>query len=264
MSAAEGFRGRMAKRVGATGSPIIVALDLTATEGEHAEGLKKRALSMLEATSDYACAVKLNAPLLLPLGLETVSQILEEAHRLGLQAIMDAKINDVGHMNILMARSHFEAGFDAVIANPLVGWEEGLQGVFQEASKHQAGVILLAYLSHRAAGEGYGLQVSNGGEGLRPLYSLFLDRAVKWKAEGVVVGATHLDKIRESSAFLAGRVPIYSPGVGAQGGSLVECLAAGTTYPIIGRAIVEASDPGKAARSFREIVMKAQSSVLMK
>jgi len=250
----------MAKRVGSTGTPIILALDLPTREGEKSEGLKQRALNMLEATADSICAVKVNAPLLLPLGIDGVSDVLKEAHRQGLQTIMDAKINDVGHMNSFIAKTLFEAGFDAVIANPLVGWEEGLQGVFEEASRHEAGVILLAYLSHKAAGEGYGLEVRID-DVLKPLYRVFLERAVKWKADGVVVGATHLEKIRESSAFLEGRVPIYSPGVGAQGGSLEACLAAGTTYPIIGRTIVEADDPRRTAMSFKEMVMKARSSV---
>ncbi len=257
----EGFRSRMAKRVGSTGTPLVLALDLPVRGRERAESLTHRALSLLEATADCVCAVKVNAPLLLPLGIEGVSEVLKEAHRLDLQTIMDAKINDVGHMNTFVAKTFFEAGFDAIIANPLVGWEEGLQGVFEEASKHQAGVILLAYLSHKAAGEGYGLEVRSDGNDVKPLYQVFLDRAVEWKAEGVVVGATHLEKIRESSAFLEGRVPIYSPGVGAQGGSLEACLAAGTTYPIIGRAIVEAEDPLRVAMGFKELVMKARSSV---
>ncbi len=250
----------MAKRVGTTGTPIVLALDLQLREGERAEDLKHRALSLLEATGDCVCAVKVNAPLLLPLGIEGVAEVVKEAHKLGLQTIMDAKINDVGHMNTLMGKSFFHAGFDAVIANPLVGWEEGLQGVFEGASTHQAGVILLAYLSHKAAGEGYGLEVRDGG-GVKPLYRVFLERAVKWRADGVVVGATHLEKIREAAAFLEGRVPIYSPGVGAQGGSLEECLEAGTTYPIIGRAIIEANNPAQAAVAFKDVVMKARGSI---
>ena len=261
MLSMEGFRGRMAKRVGAKGSPIVLALDLPVKVGEGSQGLVKRATNLLEATADSICAVKINAPLLLPLGLQDgVSEILTEAHQLGLQTIMDAKINDVGHMNTLMARMYFEAGFDAVIANPLVGWEEGLEGVFDEAAKHQAGVILLAYLSHKAADEGYGLHVGIEGGAMKSLYKLFLERASKWKAEGVVVGATHLEKIRESAAFLSGRIPIYSPGVGAQGGSLEECLQAGTTYPIIGRSIVEATNPEHAAVAFKEMVAKARGT----
>lgn len=252
----------MARRVGTAGTPIVLALDLPAREGEDPEDLKTRSVEMMDATADSICAVKVNAPLLLPLGLRNgVAGIVREAHSRGLQAIMDAKINDVGHMNTFMAGSFFEAGFDAVIANPLVGWEEGLQGVFEEGKKHRAGVILLAYLSHKAAEEGYGLQVKGDQGAVKPLYEVFLERAVRWNAEGVVVGATNLERIRESAAFLKGRIPIYSPGVGAQGGSLEASLAAGTTYPIIGRAIIEATNPRQAAEEFKALVMRARSGV---
>lgn len=249
----------MARRVGAAGSPIVLALDLAQREGEGREELKRRAVRLLDEASEAVCAVKINAQLLLPLGLERVAEILEVAHRRGLPSIMDAKINDVGHTNGFMARSFFEAGFDAVIANPLVGWEEGLKTVFDEASKRDGGVILLVYLSHQAAAEGYGLQVKAEDGTLKHLYQIFLERALRWKADGIVVGATHPQRIHETAAILQARIPIYSPGVGAQGGSLEATLAAGATYPIIGRAIVEAANPRDAAFSFRETVGKARS-----
>ncbi len=260
MASLSSFRRRMARRVGSSGSPIVLALDLAQGEEEGSEELKARAIRLVEEASDAICAVKINAQLLLPLGLQGVAEILKAAHQLGLQAIMDAKINDVGHTNEFIARAFFEAGFDAVIANPLVGWEEGLRTVFDEASKRAGGVILLVYLSHEAATEGYGLHVKTEDGGIKPLFHVFLERALKWNADGVVVGATHPEKIREAAALLRARIPIYSPGVGAQGGGLETALASGATYPIIGRAIVEAQNPREAALSFREVVTKSRNT----
>jgi len=35
-------------------------------------------------------------------------------------AIMDAKVNDIGNTNQVIAEYYFSAGFDAIIANPFV------------------------------------------------------------------------------------------------------------------------------------------------
>lgn len=257
---AEGFRGRMAHRVGTKGTPIVLALDLMRTPGETTEALKQRAIRVVQQTGEAVCAVKVNAPLLLVIGLDGVKDVVSAAHEQGVQAIMDAKINDVGHMNTFMAHTYFAAGFDAVIANPLVGWEEGLQPVFEAATKAKAGVILLAYLSHKSAAEGYGLHVTDTSPA-RPLYRIFLERAIRWKADGVVVGATHPDKIREAAETLRGTVPIYTPGVGAQGGSLQEAMSSGATYPIIGRTIVEAENPRQIALNMKEEILKLRGSL---
>jgi orotidine-5'-phosphate decarboxylase len=182
-----------------------------------------------------------------------MQKILKFARERGLPTIMDCKINDVGHTNRAIAEYYFRAGFDAVIANPFVGWKEGLQPVFELAQQKHRGVILLVYMSHKGAQEGYGQTILDPKTGRRiPQYVVFARKALEWKADGAVVGATYREKIREVHAILKDNVPIFSPGVGTQGGKIEEAVKAGACYLIVGRAITLAEDPAAAARNIRD------------
>jgi len=244
------FKARMEEASRKRESDIVLALDFPFQNSTNRKTLLTRARNLLEAVQPYVCAVKINHHLLLPLGLfDGVQTIVKDIHEKGLLAVMDCKINDIGSTNQVMAEYYFAAGFDAVIANPFVGWEEGLQPVFEVARKLDRGVILLAYMSHKAASEGYGQTVINQKTGAKiPQYVLFAEKAVSWNADGVVVGATYPDKIREIYETVKENVPIYSPGVGAQGGTAEDARKAGARYLIIGREITQAQNPADAAK----------------
>jgi orotidine-5'-phosphate decarboxylase len=213
---------------------------------------------ILEKVHPYICALKINRQLVLPLGLfNGIQKILKLAQEKGLPTIMDCKINDVGYTNRAIAEYYFKAGFDAVIANPFVGWDEGLQPVFEVAKSMRRGVILLVYMSHKGAPEGYGQTIRDPKtERYIPQYVAFAQKALEWKADGAVVGATYPEKIREIHSILKDRVPIFSPGVGAQGGNVKTAVEAGARYLIVGRAITSAEDPAETARSIRNIALK--------
>jgi len=237
-------------------SSIILALDL---EEDKPTRLLSHSLRLLEATHPYLCALKLNRQAVLPLGLfQGAKKLVDRAHDYGLPVIMDAKINDIGNTNRLIAEYYFRAGFDAVIASAFIGWEEGLQPVFETAHRLQKGVIVLVYMSHRGSAEGFGQLVQNPKTGkLEPQYRIFAQKALEWRADGAVVGATYPEKIRETNKILGDRVPIYSPGVGAQGGDVATAVKAGARYLIVGRTIVQAKEPDQAAKDLRD---KAQKS----
>ncbi len=74
-----------------------------------------------------------------------------------------------------------------------------------------------------------------------------LRKALKYGADGIVVGATYPQKIAEVKGVVGEKVAIYSPGVGAQGGSAETAIKSGANYIIIGREITLAADPAKAA-----------------
>jgi orotidine-5'-phosphate decarboxylase len=184
-----------------------------------------------------------------------VKQLIEKVHQKGLAAIMDAKVNDIGNTNQVISEYYYAAGFDAIIANPFIGWEDGLKPIIEVSRRLERGVILLTYMSHKGAVEGYGQTVIDPATGAKmPQYMSFADKALKWGADGAVVGATVPEKIREIRQVLGEEVPIYSPGVGAQGGSAEFALKAGSSYLIVGREIVSAENPAQAACKLRDSI----------
>ena len=245
------FRTRMEESERKKDSRIVLALD---SVPGNSSSLLPESIRILDSVHPYICALKLNRHLVLPLGLFSgVKKIIGSAHNLGLPVIMDCKINDIGYTNRVIAENYFKAGFDAVIANPFVGWEGGLEPVFEVAREMKRGVILLVYMSHKAAWEGYGQEVHNTEtRTTSPQYVIFAEKALSWKADGAVVGATYPEKIAEISQILRDKVPIYSPGVGVQGGNVTAAVAAGSRYLIVGRSITLAPNPQEAARTTRD------------
>ena len=231
-------------------SPLVLALDFPFQPSENRNNLLIKAQKILKAVHPYICAVKINHHLTLPLGtFDGVQYLVEQIRGQGLLAIMDAKVNDIGNTNQVIAEYYFAAGFDAIIANPFVGWEEGLKPLFDVSKQLNRGVILLTYMSHKGANEGYGQTIIDPETGEKtPQYIKFANKALKWGADGVVVGATVPQKIAEVKQILGNETAIYSPGVGTQGGGAEMAIKAGAAYLIVGREIVSAVDPAQAAQ----------------
>lgn len=231
-------------------SRIILALDFPFEAPENRKKVFAKAQKVLNAVHPYICAVKINHHLVLPLGtFDGVQRLVAKIHEKGLPAIMDAKVNDIEATNQVIAEYYYAVGFDALIANPFVGWEEGLKPLFEVSQRLGRGVILLAYMSHKGANEGYGQTIIDSETGAKMLqYVSFAKKALKWGADGVVVGATYPQKITEIKQILGEKVPIYSPGIGVQGGAAETALKAGASYLIVGREITLADDPAQAAR----------------
>jgi len=245
----------MSRSAKKTNSNIVLALDLPP---DQSQSLLSRSIQILKETHSHVCAVKMNHQLVLPLGLfNGVQKILSVAQDLELPTIMDCKINDVGHTNRIIAEYYYKAGFDAVTANPFVGWEEGLQPVFGVARQMRRGVILLVYMSHEAAEEGYGQTIQNQEtKKLWPQYLIFAEKALSWNADGAVVGATYPEKIREVYEILREKIPIYSPGVGVQGGDVEATIKAGARYLIVGRTVTLSENPAEAAKRIKDVAKR--------
>ena len=256
------FSSKLREATNRNGSRLVLALDYSdvflRSERDlwkvKKEKLLKKTVETLENTAEHLAAVKINMQLILPLGLfNDLQRIVDKVEEYKLPLIADCKLNDVGHTNLWITQHIFNAGFDAIIANPFVGWEGGLDTVFEEARKRGKGVILLVYMSHPAAQEGYG-QIVLTNEGEKPQYVIFAEKALKWKANGVVVGATRLMIVKRVKDILGGTIPIFSPGIGVQGGRIEEAFKSGVNYAIVGRTILNSPDPGKTAKNLKETI----------
>jgi orotidine-5'-phosphate decarboxylase len=250
------FRARMEETAKKNESRIVLALDFPFQNPEKRGDLLTKAQNVLEIVHPHICAVKINHHLVLPLGIfDGIEHLVNRIHDKGLLAIMDCKVNDIGSTNQVIAEYYYAAGFDALIANPFVGWEEGLEPIFDAAHRLDRGVILLTYMSHKGAKEGYGQTICNPRTGVKRVqYVSFAKKALRWNADGVVVGATHPEKIREIHDILKGKVPIYSPGIGAQGGAAETALKSGARYLIVGREITLAQNPEARVEEMKSVI----------
>ncbi|MDI9619954.1 MAG: orotidine 5'-phosphate decarboxylase [Candidatus Nezhaarchaeota archaeon] len=236
------------------GSRIVLALDV--------EGPKplERAEEILEEAGSFICSVKVNKHLVLPQGLRAVKRLVERAHELGLPAIADCKSCDIGSTNRVEASLYFEAGFDALTVMPLAGWSQGLEEVFKLAEGEDRGILAVAYMSHRGAEEFFNMVVYDEELGsFDKLHRVFLRRALRWGADGFIVGATRPEAIAQAKNVVGGK-PIFSPGAVAQGGNPVEAVRAGASYVIVGRAICASERPGEKAREIRDAIQQLREA----
>ena len=219
----------------------------------------EKILDRLEA---YICAIKVNFHILLSFSREQVKSLNELAHSYGLQSIADIKLNDIGSTNLEAVSRLKSMGFDCIIANPIMG-KEGLFSLVKFAHKLKMGIISVIYMSTPYAHQSYGLNVIvNGKKNLgqtMPLYKIFLNYSNVSKVDGLVVGANQVQIIRSVSTISL--IPIYSPGVGIQGGDAKKAIKNGSKYIIVGRSVLESSDPVTMISKMRNISNELSSKV---
>lgn len=227
-------------------SRIVLAVDPPASVPD-AMDFAGRTISLVQ---EHVCAIKVNFHLILPLSGAELAKLNKLAHSYGLQCIADIKLNDIENTNdVALAHLVGNMGFDCVIANPFIG-ASALENLVKKSRQAGGGVIALVYMSHPGAGAGFGLKL----EGNREIYSVFLERASNADVDGVVVGASKLAIIREAAR---GRIPVYSPGVGIQGGDAESAAKSGADYLIVGRSIIESKNPAAAAKELKARISAA-------
>jgi len=210
--------------------------------------LETKTIQNIKKLNPYLCAIKLNFHLLLPLSAKQISKIIKTAHSFGLQTIADIKLNDIGNTNRVTTEKLWELGFDAVIANPIMGLDS-LKNLVKSSHKKEKGVITLCHMSAPEARLSYDMEVKMGKK--QQLYQLFLNWALESKVDGIVAGATFPKIISYCKKQAGKKLDIYSPGVGTQGGKVSEVLESGTDYLIVGRTILNSNDPIKVAKEIQ-------------
>lgn len=250
----DSFKNRISAIKREKGSNIVLAVDPTC----EVENLFDYVCHIISQLHDYVCAIKLNFHVILPLSKTKLKKITQVAHDFNLQIIADLKINDIFDTNQVTIKHLSSLGFDSVIVNPFIG-KMSLKSTVDYAHSLNFGVISLVYMSHVDAVEGYGasLAIPNGidnSENSRPVYRIFYDNSKSVGVDGVVVGGNRLDILRELRSKDNEGVPIYSPGIITQGGDIRRALEAGSTYLIIGRAIVNSVSPLNTIRNIHDLI----------
>ena len=207
--------------------------------------LESKTLKNIEKLHPYLCGIKLNFHLLLPLGFKEISKINKTAHHYGLQTIADIKLNDIGNTNHVTTENLWKMGFDAVIANPIMGLES-LKNLVKNSHKKSKGVITLCHMSAPEAKLTYEMIVNTKGKKTH-LYKLFLEWAISQKVDGIIAGATFPEIIQYCKKRSKGKLNIFSPGIGTQGGKIEAAITSGSNYLIVGRSILNSKHPVKTA-----------------
>ncbi|RPJ31600.1 MAG: orotidine 5'-phosphate decarboxylase [Nitrosopumilales archaeon] len=240
MNKVSSYRDRIAHISMDNKSFIILALDL-----EPRYHNLKYIENLVSNIYPFLCAIKINFHLILPFGKKGIAKINRVIHSYGLLSIADIKLNDISNTNQVTLRYLNSMGFDSVIVNPIIGQKQ-LKSLVGFAHKLGMGVISLAYMSHENASEGYGLNVAQGKSNkdkIIPLFEIFLKYAKKSNVDGIVVGATHLKTLKYISSVSS--IPIYSPGIGIQGGNPKLAIDNGSNFLIIGRSILHSKNRRK-------------------
>ena len=237
------FKTRLSQ-VSKTNGKVILANDYDSSE----KNLQNKTIQNIKKLNPYLCGIKLNFHLLLPLSAKEIIKINKTAHDYGLQTIADIKLNDIGNTNRVTTEHLWNLGFDAVIANPIMGLDS-LKNLVNSSHKQKKGVITLCHMSAPEAKLSYDMEIKMGEK--QQLYQLFLNWALTAKVDGIVVGATFPKIIQYCSKKAGKNLSIFSPGVGTQGGDATEVISSGTNYLIVGRTILNSKNPVAVAKELQ-------------
>ena len=247
------FFERIEERAKAIDSLLCVGLDPHPQdlEEQSAEAAHRFCLRIIEATRDVALVYKPNSAFFEAFGAAGVDALARTIAATGdVPVILDVKRGDIASTASAYARAAFETlGADAVTLSPYMGWETVTPFLEHAGSA----VFVLCRTSNPGADELQGLGIARSEQRV-------FERVATWTGHkdahgrvGLVVGATAPGALVDTRRQ-APEAWVLAPGVGAQGGSLEETVAAGVRADGLGllinasRAIARAEDPGTAAR----------------
>jgi orotidine-5'-phosphate decarboxylase len=208
-------------------SRLILALDVMEEE---------KALSVSKSVSGIVDAIKVGYPLTLACGIDIVTKIADFS-----DVICDFKIADIPNVNRMIVENAIVKGASGVIVHGFVG-KDSIEACVKAASGKA--VFVVVEMSHPGGIEFY-----------QPQTERFAKLAVEAKASGVIAPATRPKRVTFIKG-LVGELKVLTPGVGAQGGSAGQAIAAGADYVIVGRSIYQAGDPKKATENIVNEIRK--------
>ena len=212
-------------------SRLILALDVTE---------ESKALRLAADTKDYVDAFKVNYPLVLARGLGIVDKLAKTG-----DVLCDFKVADIPNTNRLIVDQVFRHHAKGVIVHGFVG-EDSVRACVDAA--RGGDVFVVAEMSHPGA------ERWNA-----PIADELARLAVQVGASGIIAPATRPERVQRLREIVGDKL-ILAPGVGAQGGTPADPIAAGADYIIVGRAIYDAPNPrAEAEKITKEIARAAEA-----
>lgn len=193
--------------------------------GAGIQSIKDFCFDLIESTKDHACAYKINFAFFEqfgPQGYELIKTIKDHIPE-DIFTIADAKRGDIGNTAKAYAKSIFDFfDFDSITINPYMG-KDSVEPFLEYKDKV---TIILALTSNPGSAD-FQLKKYDDRELFLDVTGTFGDikRYPNWWQIGFVYGATRSEYISKARE-LAKENLFLVPGVGAQGGSAEEVLAA--------------------------------------
>lgn len=256
----ENFADRLLKAVDEKKTPLIVGLDPVyenlppALLGDQPAEVPPSFAVQLKAIDDFCSqiltiaaphvpAIKINIAYFEAYGSPGValySDLVARAQQAGLLVIGDVKRADIGHTAAQYARGNLAdtawsdigtlANPDSITINPYFGID-GISPFLDVAVQQKKGLFILLRTSNASAGQIQEIPAADG----RPMFMHIAELIDQWGAKlvgnygfssvGAVVGATSGQAIAQIRRVMPHTLFLI-PGLGAQGGSLTDCLAA--------------------------------------
>jgi len=178
---------------------------------------------IINNTKDSAAAYKINFAFYERNGVEGLKSLERTLELLpdDVLIIGDAKRGDIGNTSKMYAQSIFDHfGFDSITLSPYMG-RDSVEPFLEYADKIS---FILALTSNKSNQDIEKVKLSDGSF----LFQHVIKQIDSWNERsncGAVFGATNIEELK-ANLELFKDMPILLPGVGAQGGSLEEVVAA--------------------------------------
>ncbi|QEN07130.1 orotidine-5'-phosphate decarboxylase [Oceanispirochaeta crateris] len=220
---------------------------------------------IIEETLPYAACFKPNIAFYEvygPEGLMALKETLSLIPR-EIPVLIDAKRNDIGSTAQAYADSLLDFyKADAVTLSPYMG-RDAVDPFLNKGDEH--GVFLLCRTTNPGAGAIQDLQVQRSGGEHEDLYISTARECISWGSQvGLVVAGTDTVALKKVRAVCPDTW-FLTPGIGAQGGDMLEAVSAGCRadglgiLPNVSRSVAEAKEPGKAAKEYRDKLNDARA-----
>ena len=179
---------------------------------------------IIDETKDLCVAFKLNIAFYESQGINGWKSLMKTIDYIpkDIFTIADAKRGDIGNTSTMYAKAFFESmDFSSITVSPYMG-SDSVEPFLKFKNKW---VILLALTSNLGSQDFQKISDSNGIN----LYENVIRKSAEWAGDDrimYVVGATQSKLIKEIRKIVPNHF-LLVPGIGAQGGSLVEVIENG-------------------------------------